>query len=747
MPSGQPLSLRLHLLTLVAVVAAPLLLFAAAMALWSAQQQQTAVESGLLDTSRAMSLAIENELQGSISALAALATSRELDADDLAAFYEQARLLRTTQQWWYSVWVGDAEGRQVLSLHRPLGEPLPSIADRAYFVEAVRTRRPVVSGLIESRITAGYHVAVAVPVVRQGAVRYVLVAGYRPEGLSAILRNVSASVAGVLSIVDGDFRVLSRSRDIEKWAGRRATDPYIAAVRAGTPAVTRAQSLEGDAVYVAVQSVPISGWTVGIGVPARLIEGPLRQRLAFTAVLGVVVLSLALALAHWLGRRIVSPIASVARGAEALVRGGPLALETTNVAEVMQLNAALERAAVLLREEEETRRRYEHERVEVLARAESARAEAEAASRAKDEFLAMFGHELRNPLAALSSAIHVLATGRVRGDEAKKVHAILRRQTDHLTRLVDDLLDVARLVRGKVTLHRTRVNLGRVLRQALDCTQDAADARHHALAVTERGAVWVDGDETRLLQIVVNIVDNAVKYTPPGGHIAVQLGRENGQAVLRVSDDGPGIATGLLPHVFDLFTQGERPLDRGQGGLGLGLNIARRLAVLHGGSIEVHSEPGHGAQFTVRLPLSGPPVAIGAETDPGTRPRMKKVLLVEDNADVRDMLKSALELDGHVVRSAADAPQALAMCIDWTPDVALLDIGLPGMDGYELARELRRRLNEAEVRLVAITGYAAASDRHRAKAAGFDAHLSKPVDPELLARVLDGEGAPLGPPM
>jgi CheY-like chemotaxis protein len=329
------------------------------------------------------------------------------------------------------------------------------------------------------------------------------------------------------------------------------------------------------------------------------------------------------------------------------------------------------------------------------------------------------------------------------GDDARKVHAILRRQTDHLTRLVDDLLDVARLVRGKVTLHRSRVNLNRVLRQALDCTQDAAENKRHALAVTERGAVWVDGDETRLLQIVVNIVDNAIKYTPPGGHIAMRLGREEDSAVLTVQDDGPGIAPDLLPHVFDLFTQGERPLDRAQGGLGLGLNIARRLAELHGGSIEAHSVPGRGARFTVRLPLAAAPAtAAGPPSTGSTAGRAKKVLIVEDNADVREMLQTSLELGGHVVRTAHDGPSALAVCEDWTPDVALLDIGLPGMDGYELAHALRRTKFCSEVMLVAVTGYAASSDRARAKAAGFDAHVSKPVDPQVLQSVLDGGQPP-----
>jgi signal transduction histidine kinase/ActR/RegA family two-component response regulator len=736
MPPGRTLSLRLHLLLLIGVVALPLIAFSAFMADAGAEQQQRAVEAGLVDTSRAMAVAIDSALVGSIAALNGLATSQDLDTGDLAAFRGQAQLLRELQPAWYSVWLADADGRQVMSLARPDGEALPSLADREYFATVMRTRQPAISGLLESRVTQGHHIAVAVPVIRDGAVRYVLVAGYRPEGFGAILTRGAPAPNATVSVVDRDFRVLNRTRDLDRWLGRRATDAYIDAIRRRGSGIARSMSLEGAPVYVAVHPVASSGWTVGIGVPADVIEGPRRRRLAVIALLGATVLALALAIAHWLGRRIVDAIGGAASAAEALVHGAEPQLGPSNVRELVQLNRALEDAAALMRDKERARQRLERDRQVMLEQAQSARAEAEAASRAKDEFLAMFGHELRNPLAALSSAIHVLAARPLEPDDAHKVHAIMRRQTDHLTHLVDDLLDVARLVRGKVTLHRTRVNLGRVLRQALDCTHEQAEVRQHALAVTERGAVWVDGDETRLLQIVVNLVDNAIKYTPAGGHIAMRLGRESDTAVLTVQDDGPGIAPDLLPHVFELFTQGERPLDRGQGGLGLGLNIARRLAELHGGSIEAHSEPGHGARFTVRLPAASPP-AHGVHGERTVDGRRRKVLVVEDNDDVREMLRTALECDGHEVRTAADGPAALALLARWSPDVALLDIGLPGMDGYELARALRGTPQGRRLALIAVTGYAATSDRRRAEAAGFDAHLSKPVDPRELADVLE----------
>lgn len=381
------------------------------------------------------------------------------------------------------------------------------------------------------------------------------------------------------------------------------------------------------------------------------------------------------------------------------------------------------------------RKRAEDQRAELLSRTEAARAEAEAASHAKDEFLAMFGHELRNPLAALRSAIYVLSSPNAGSEQQAKVRAIIERQTAQLARLVEDLLDVARLTRGKIRVERKPVDLARVARQALDYARGAALRKGHELDVSQLGDAWVEGDQTRLQQVIVNLLDNAIKYTPEGGRIALELKREDTQAVLSVWDNGPGIPASLLPHVFEVFRQGERPLDRGPGGLGVGLTIVRQLVDLHGGTIEVRSEPGKGACFIVHLPAVDSGRAIQEERG-AERVPCKRVLLVEDNHDVRTMLQSALELDGHLVRSAQDGLQALKLCTHWTPDVVLLDIGLPGMDGYEVAKQLRQTANGAHALLVALTGYAAPADRARAQQSGFDVHLAKPVDPRQLAEVM-----------
>jgi PAS domain S-box-containing protein len=361
------------------------------------------------------------------------------------------------------------------------------------------------------------------------------------------------------------------------------------------------------------------------------------------------------------------------------------------------------------------------------------------ADRRKDEFLAMLGHELRNPLGAISNATAVL--GRVRRDDAQlaSIHEMLDRQVRQLGRLVDDLLDVARIAQDKLVLRRERTDLAGAVRQALESNAALADARSQRLDVRlPHVPLPVDADPARLAQIVSNLVHNAVKYTPEGGNIRVQASVEGEQALLVVADDGPGIAPELLGRVFDLFTQGNRDVDRADGGLGIGLTLVRRLVEMHGGTVTAHSGgPGRGAEFRVRLPLLERPAAGAASAAPavGTVPGVLRVLVVDDNEDVLTSMTMLLELDGHQVTTAQDGPATMAAVGDFRPDVVLLDLGLPGADGYEVARALRARLGPG-VRLVAVTGYGQPEDRARAAAAGFDHHLLKPVDFEALQGLL-----------
>jgi PAS domain S-box-containing protein len=370
-------------------------------------------------------------------------------------------------------------------------------------------------------------------------------------------------------------------------------------------------------------------------------------------------------------------------------------------------------------------------------------AEARAANRAKDQFLAILGHELRNPLAPIRTALHVLNRKAAQGDpNTARERGVIERQVEHLVRLVDDLLDVARISQGKITLEPERVDVAEVVATALELAGSLLEQRQHRVEVeVPRGELVVDGDRARLAQIAANLLTNAAKYTPAGGRIRVTARREGAAIELAVSDDGIGIPRHLLPHVFDLFVQGERAADRGEGGLGIGLTIVNSLVAMHGGTIRAASAGvGQGATFTVTLPVSsGVPLEVTRAASSGVRARhQRRVLIVDDNVDVAELMADVLRDQGHEVAVAHDGAAALRLAETFRPEAALVDIGLPVMDGYELAVNLRARLGVACPRLIAITGYGQPGDRVRTAAAGFERHLVKPVDVDrLLALVAE----------
>jgi len=380
------------------------------------------------------------------------------------------------------------------------------------------------------------------------------------------------------------------------------------------------------------------------------------------------------------------------------------------------------------------RRRVEAER-------ERLHREVEAASRAKDEFLAMLGHELRNPLGAISNASQLLDVSEPDSSRAAFGREVIARQARHLTRLVDDLLDVGRVMTGKISLELLPMDLGEAARRAVSAAQASGALEARVLTVAAETA-WVVADAVRVEQIFSNLLGNAVKYTPADGTIAVSVRRAGGEVVLEVEDTGIGIPDVLLPRVFELFVQGDRGLDRAQGGLGIGLTLVERLAHLHGGVAEAFSEgPDRGSRFRIRLPAVSAPAAGEAvtESDRGvalSEVSRRRILIVEDNDDARQVLRRLLELSGHEVHEAVDGPSGVETAERVRPDVALVDLGLPRLDGYEVARQIRARLGSARALLVALTGYGMVDTHARALAAGFDEHIVKPVAAERLAEVL-----------
>ena len=371
-------------------------------------------------------------------------------------------------------------------------------------------------------------------------------------------------------------------------------------------------------------------------------------------------------------------------------------------------------------------------RVRNLVLGAHARTTAENANRAKDEFLAMLGHELRNPLSPILTALQLM---KLRGEPgSERERTVIERQVNHLTRLVDDLLDVSRIARGRVELKTEIVEVAEVVAKAIEMASPLLEQRNHTLKVdVPRRGLRVDGDPTRLAQVISNLLTNAAKYTPPNGVVTVRAEQKADDVVLSVRDTGIGISAEVLPRIFDLFVQERQELDRSQGGLGIGLTIVRSLIERHGGSVSARSGgPGKGSEFIICLPLAGradagadalPAAAAAAPGAGGVR-----ILVVDDNQDSAEMLADALIGKGHETRVAHDAPAALRLAAEFSPDVAFLDLGLPVMDGYELAAHLRELPGLANLRLIALTGYGQESDRRRSSDAGFHGHLVKPVD-------------------
>lgn len=366
-------------------------------------------------------------------------------------------------------------------------------------------------------------------------------------------------------------------------------------------------------------------------------------------------------------------------------------------------------------------------------------------SRRKDEFLAMLSHELRNPLAPIINAVQMLRLQEMEDPLQQQATAIIERQTERLTRLIDDLLEVSRITTGRIRLQRASIDLRSVVEHAVETARPLIVQRRHELSVSlPPEAVWLYADATRLEQVVVNLLSNAAKYTDEAGRIELSLDQEGREAVVRVRDTGLGIARDLLPSIFDLFTQAPRPPDRSQGGLGVGLTVVRRIVELHGGKAEAFSGgPGRGSEFVVHLPLMPPPHPV-ATADQPVRPSLGrlKVLVVDDNQDAADTAALLLRRSGHEVRTAYSGGDALDAALADRPDVVLLDLGLPEIDGYEVARRLRQKSAFDDVLLVALTGYGQESDRQRSQEAGCDAHLVKPVNIKKIEDVIANAARP-----
>jgi signal transduction histidine kinase len=705
--------------------AAPVLALAVVMAVVMVKQERDTLRDAAGDRVIAVMSAVDAELRGSIATLRALAASRHLESGDLRAFHADANRILSSHPHWLSFSLAHRDGKRIADAANPPGAGLGMVVDRESFDQAVRSGQPVVGNVVLGPWRRNYGIPVRLPVLRGEGVGYVLTAVLQPDSFTDVLRAQRLPEGWVAGIVDRNRKIVARLPPVEP--GAAVSDSYSAALERSPQGWFRGRTLEGRRTYTPYFTSELSGWSLGIAMPQEMVDAAAWRTLWLLIAMALLVIAIAIGLAILLGRRIARPIAALAGAAEATGRGAPVAFpERTAIEEMNALAAALRTAAQALREKQELTERE--------------KAALQAADRAKDEFLAMLSHELRNPLAALTAAAHVLKLSDPGREAAIKARAVVERQTKHMARLIGDLLDISRVVMGKVALERERVNLAEVVSKMMKVWRASGRLERHRVSLDVAPA-WVDADRARIEQILSNLLDNAVKFTPAGRRIDVSVRPQGDSAVLCVADEGAGVAPGATERIFDLFVQGERGLDRGAGGLGVGLALVKRLTEMHGGAVSATSPgPGQGATFTVTLPAVLPPAeqAAAPESAPGVAPR--RVLIVEDNDDTRHMLHEVLAFSGHDVREARDGASGLALAAESRPDVALIDIGLPDVDGYEVARRLRAAPGGRRMGLIAITGYGQAEDQRRAYEAGFDAHLTKPVAPERLKQVIAGLG-------
>ena len=497
---------------------------------------------------------------------------------------------------------------------------------------------------------------------------------------------------------------------------------------------------DGSQTYDAFAHSALSGWTVAVAAPAHSIEATGGRAVAIASVGLLLAVVMALIAAVALGRQLVRAISQAADAAATLGQGALPQLAHSHVLEINQLHAALTQASALLTHAQTARAQAEAEREALLKNEYLARHLAEDENASKDQFLAMLGHELRNPLAAINGAC---ALSERQGDTpaaTAQALTLIRRQSWHLTRLVDDLLDVNRMMNGKIGLKLQPINLAEKVTRCLESLRSSGRTEGYALSFAAE-PVWVMADPTRLAQAISNLLVNALKFTLPGGSLAltVSASASASEAVFSVTDSGVGMPPELLPHIFDLFVQGSASLDRAQGGMGIGLALVRELVTLHGGTVQAQSAgTGLGSTFTIRLPrIAEPEAPTPAAPIPAPVHPHWRILLIEDNDDARRMMRQLLAMEGHEVFDAATGTLGLQLARTQRPDLAIVDIGLPEMTGYDIAQHLRADPATHAVGLIALTGYGQEEDRHSALAAGFDFHLVKPVDINRLLEIID----------
>ncbi|NHZ39659.1 ATP-binding response regulator [Massilia aquatica] len=699
-----------------------------AIALHILQDTQRSFAVGRIEQSATLTArAIDADIYRAQSVLKVLGHSQALAQGDLARFYDEARQASAAPGGWIILY--DSGGQQVINTRRQYGVNLPKRPDPEQVSAMLASNQGQVTGIKWGEVLKNHFVMVEEPIRTASGKQYVIGQAFSPAFFARSFTGPALPQGWRVSILDRAGIIIARSENAEKFVGVTVRPDTLAMINKTRSGVFTHLAVDNKEVVDAFTRSERSGWSIIIGAPVEAIEAAVWRGVPVMAAGLVIALVAALALAMLAGRHLVRFVARASQAAALLGQGGQVrALARSGIHELESLNEAIREASDRLQAEMRSRSDAENERNALLVSEKTARARAEEQNAAKDEFLAMLGHELRNPLSAVASAVSILDNARQVDDAmAQRARDVLRRQTDHLRKLVDDLLEINRALMGKLELQKAPVDLAEVVQRCVDTLK--ASGRTAAFTVrVDSVAATVNADPTRLLQVIDNLLDNAIKYSPGGGEIAISV-RQVGDAVeLSVRDSGLGIAPELLPHVFDIFVQGKQSLQRAHGGLGIGLSLVRRLVELHGGFVRIDSDgSGKGSTATVTLPrLAGHTPALAAASSAPAQ-RLRRVMLVEDNADAREMMSMLLQLRSCDVVSAASGPEAIATALAAQPELAFIDIGLPGMDGYALARALKSDERTAGIELIALTGYGSEKDRTHAIDAGFARHFTKPI--------------------
>ena len=697
--------------------------------------EREAAMRGLTETVRATALIVDREVQGSLSGLKALGNSENLDMRDFKAFYRQAAALNQMPNVWTLLL--DRTGTQVVNTAVPYGTPPPAPIAGGRAAQVIATQQPLITDLLLEPVTEKLLTSIYVPAVAAGGNAFVVAQAFSVEHWKKTALHKELPADWVVAVIDRNGRFIWRSHRSDELLGQQAKSELVAAAAASHDGLIRHNTIEGIDSYDAFAHSSLTGWTIAVAAPVASVEAAATRAVRLALVGMLLALGAAVLAVAAFGKRFITAIEGARAGAEALGRGEKPQPLKSAVAEVTELNRALVDAGTLLDAERRSRQAAEAERQHLLTNETLARETAQAQNVAKDQFLAMLGHELRTPLAAISGATALLEISGPDTVGADRYLDIIRRQNSHLGHIVNDLLDVSRLMAGKIMLERQALNLADCVNSCVDALRTTDRAASYRIAVQSH-PVWISGDSSRIEQILNNLLTNALKFSPQGSEIRISVHEEAGRALVSVQDSGAGLTPELLQRVFEPFVQGPPPANRAQSGLGIGLALVRQLVALHGGEVQAVS-PGldQGSTFSFWLP-SIAAVQVTTARQGTVLPGKRRIVYVEDNADARATMAELLRLFGYEVTEVADGASALPAVLAVQPDLVIMDIGLPDMDGYEVARGLRADPGSSAVPLIALTGYGQLRDKEAAAMAGFDAHLVKPVDPDDLVATIEG---------